>query len=217
MAERLTEYGRLLDTVTARVRVADGPLLIGIAGPPATGKSTLAERLVADLESAGFAARYCPMDGFHLTNAQLDAAGLRAAKGRIDTFDAVGFAVAVARLKTGETFWWPRYSRHSHDPVPEGTQINGSEAAFVIEGNYLFTDRTPWRGACRNWDLRVFVDTPDETLRSRLIDRHKRSGRSKRDARDKIETTDMPNAEAIRDGRCPEDILFCKTAGARDV
>ena len=148
------------------------------------------------------------MDGFHLINAQLQAAGIRDAKGRIDTFDAAAFAAAVARLRAREPFWWPRYSRQRHDPIAEGTRIDGTEAVYVIEGNYILTDTGPWRTAAREFDLRIFVDAPDHILRERLLHRHQRSGRSKQQALAKIERTDMPNAQAIRETRHHADILF---------
>ena len=72
MSETVRTYDALFQKVAARTKGAGVPCLIGIAGPPATGKSTLAERLVADLNVAGTEACFCPMDGFHLTNAQLD-------------------------------------------------------------------------------------------------------------------------------------------------
>jgi pantothenate kinase len=214
MAERLTDYGRLLDAIVRRMQDATRPFLVGIAGPPATGKSTLAERLVADLAKAGHAALFCPMDGFHLTNAQLDEAGLRSAKGRIDTFDGPGFAAAVSRLQNRVPFWWPLYSRQSHDPIAKGTRIEGTEAAFVIEGNYVLGDDEPWGTAAKALDLRIFVDASDALLRQRLMTRHQRSGRSETEALEKIANTDMPNARAIRDGRGDVDILYCERADA---
>lgn len=212
MPERLIGYDRLFDHISARLQDAQPPLLIGITGPPASGKSTLAERLVDDLDAAGHDARFCPMDGFHQTNAKLDAAGLRSVKGRIDTFDGAAFAAAVAGLKTGAPFWWPLYSRQSHDPMPEGTYIDGAEAVYVIEGNYLLADAEPWRQAAAALDLRIFVDSSDTILHERLLQRHGRGGRSEKEAQDKIERTDMPNVRTIRAGRPDADILFTEAA-----
>lgn len=212
MTETIRAYGALFQNIAAQISSVDAPFLIGIAGPPATGKSTLAERLVADLEAAGVDARFCPMDGFHLTNAQLDQCDLRDVKGRIDTFDADAFASSVRRLKGGEAFWWPIYSRQKHEPITEGTHISGSESAYVVEGNYVLTKDERWCAAGKQFDLRIFIDAPDEVLRDRLLERHRRSGRSVRDALEKIGRTDMPNAQIIRNGRMTEDILFCDRA-----
>lgn len=211
MAEiALTSYADLLDHVLAHVRATKArPLLLGIAGPPATGKSTLAQHLVDDLSKAhGFVAQYCPMDGFHLPNARLDALGLRAVKGRIDTFDAEALLAAVQRLTMKEAFWWPAYSRTLHEPVAEGVRITGQEDVGVIEGNYLLADRPVWQDVARLFGVRVFIDAPDEVLHARLFARHQASGRDPDEARAKIARTDLPNAERIRAGKSVAEFVI---------
>ena len=208
MVETVSTYESLRQIVAARIDGADAPVLIAIAGPPASGKSTLAERLVANLDAAGIETRFCPMDGFHLTNAQLGERDLRDVKGRIDTFDADAFVTSVRRLKERRPFWWPLYSRQRHEPIPEGTRISGGEKAFVIEGNYVLESAEPWATAAAGFDLCIFADASDDELRNRLLARHQKSGRSPGEALAKIEHTDLPNAQAIRNGRLPEDILY---------
>ena len=63
--------------------------LIGIAGPPASGKSTLAHALAE--QTGGIAV---PMDGFHLDNPILEARGLRQRKGAPETFRCGGLSGA---------------------------------------------------------------------------------------------------------------------------
>ncbi len=208
MPDRLCDYAGLLGAVEARSNTVQPPLIVAIAGPPATGKSTLAERLTEDLRAAGHIAVHCPMDGFHKPNTQLDAEGLRRVKGRIDTFDATAFAQAVARLAKGDVFWWPRYSRRSHDPVPEGTRIEGVETVCIVEGNYILTNDEPWRSAAAHFDLRIFMDAPDGLLRQRLAQRHERGGKGESETSKKIARTDMPNAKEIRKSANAADFLF---------
>lgn len=62
----------LADTVT------DRRLIVGIAGRPGAGKSTLAAALVRELDGAAVTV---PMDGFHLADAALDTLGRRQRKG----------------------------------------------------------------------------------------------------------------------------------------
>jgi pantothenate kinase len=211
MPEHLTDYSDLLNAVKARLHSAHSPLIVAIAGPPATGKSTLAESLVKDLRASGQIAAFCPMDGFHKTNAQLDADLLRDVKGRIDTFDAAAFERAVTRLTKRDTFWWPLYSRQRHDPVPEGTRIEGNEDVYVIEGNYILTNADPWRSAAAHFNLSIFMDAPDHILMERLKQRHTRGGKGDVETSDKIARIDMPNAEFIRNGAVEADILFQET------
>ena len=212
MPEQVGHYEVLSDRVRSQVRARVAPMLVAITGPPGSGKSTLAKRLARDLPRSGHAARYCPMDGFHLTNAQLDSRDLRRAKGRIDTFDGEAFNAAVFRLAKRESFWWPLYSRELHEPIPEGTRIDGTEALYVIEGNYILDLTEPWRSAGEAYDLRVFVEVPDDVLEFRLRRRHARSGRSMQETLRKICEVDLPNARRIRDGLGKADIVYCEAA-----
>src|SRR3954468_8915966 len=79
-------------------RLADGGrrALLGIAGPPGGGKSTLA-RAIAD--SLGERARVVPMDGFHLAKDQRLRLGRRDRMGAPDTFDAAGYVALLRRLR----------------------------------------------------------------------------------------------------------------------
>ena len=78
----------------ARALADAGPRqLLGIAGAPGAGKSTLAERIVA---AVGPAARLVPMDGFHLAQAELRRLGRADRKGAVDTFDAQRLRRAAA-------------------------------------------------------------------------------------------------------------------------
>ena len=212
MPERVGRYEPLLDKARSLVRGKATPMLIAIAGPPASGKSTLSVRLAGDLSRSGHVASHCPMDGFHLTGAQLDLRNLHEVKGRIDTFDGKAFSAAVSRLAKRESFLWPSYSRELHEPITEGTRIDGTEAAFVIEGNYVLDRTEPWRSAGEAYDLRVFVEVQDDVLEVRLRDRHVRGGRSMHENRRKICEVDMPNARRIRDGIGRADILYCEAA-----
>ena len=213
MPERLSDYASLFSAITTPLPRRK-PMIAAIAGPPAAGKSTLAKKLVLDLNSVGLSTCYCPMDGFHLTNAQLDANGLRSVKGRIDTFNASAFANSVARLAAREEFWWPRYSRRRHEPIPEGIRIKGTEAACVIEGNFVLVDELPWNTAAKSYALRIFSDAPDAKLRKFLLLRHMRGGKSESEALEKIRQTDMPNARKIRKTAASADILFAENAYA---
>jgi pantothenate kinase len=70
-------------------------VVVGITGPPGAGKSTLAEAVVAE---ATVAAVCVPMDGFHLSNMELQRLGLVDRKGAPETFDAAGFVYLLQRI-----------------------------------------------------------------------------------------------------------------------
>ncbi|MGW3917734.1 nucleoside/nucleotide kinase family protein, partial [Streptomyces sp. NPDC005070] len=77
MTEASPSFGELVERAAALVRPGRRALL-GIAGSPGAGKTTLAERLVGRLgEIAPFPVAHVPMDGFHLADAELDRLGRR--------------------------------------------------------------------------------------------------------------------------------------------
>jgi len=90
MRKEITQAG-LIDLLDA---LPKGRRLIAIAGAPASGKSTLAARVVEGLNAQvpGRAA-VVPMDGFHLDDTVLSARGDLARKGAPHTFDVLGRAV----------------------------------------------------------------------------------------------------------------------------
>lgn len=80
-----------------RLATGGGRRILGIAGAPGAGKSTLAARIVERLEGN---AVLVPMDGFHLAGAELERLGRAGRKGAPDTFDAAGYAALLRRCAT---------------------------------------------------------------------------------------------------------------------
>jgi pantothenate kinase len=74
--------------------------IVAIAGAPGSGKSTIAARIVDELNSSqrGSAA-VVGMDGFHYDDLVLDERGLRARKGAPETFDVAGLEHLLSRLR----------------------------------------------------------------------------------------------------------------------
>src|SRR5699024_431934 len=72
-----------------------GRRLLGIAGAPGAGKSTLTAQLARELPAGSCAV--VPMDGFHLADAALERLGRAERKGAPDTFDAAGYVALLQR------------------------------------------------------------------------------------------------------------------------
>lgn len=174
-----------------------GRRILGIAGLPGSGKSTLTAQI---LETFGDIAVNVPMDGFHLANAELKRLGRADRKGAPDTFDASGYVALLKRLRApvdGETVYAPAFHREIEEPiageiaVPAGTQL------VITEGNYLLMEEGAWRDVRPLLDEVWFVDVDDEQRLRQLLERHMRYGRTREDALHWIETTDEPNTRRI--------------------
>ncbi|SOD63307.1 Phosphoribulokinase / Uridine kinase family protein [Streptomyces zhaozhouensis] len=178
-----------------------GRAVLGLAGPPAAGKSTLARSLVAAL---GEVAAYVPLDGFHLSNAQLDRLGLRSRKGSEPSFDAFGYAALLARLVAAagrEAVYVPDFDRTLDEPVAARHVVPAGARLVVTEGNYLALDAPGWREA-RTWMDRLwYVDAPEAERDARLVDRHRRHGRSASATRAWIDANDLPNSLLVATSR----------------
>lgn len=186
---------------------ADGPgrFLVALAGPPASGKSTLAATL-ADALCPG--ARVVPMDGFHYDDAVLDARGLRARKGSPPTFDAMGFLHLIRRLREEDEVAIPIFDR-SMELSRAGADIVGADdRILIVEGNYLLLDEDPWRRLAPMFDLTVFLDVTEDELIRRLTARWKAHGREDQAARDWIASNDLPNALTVITRSLPAEITL---------
>ncbi len=175
--------------------------MVGIAGPPASGKSTLAHALAE--QTGGIAV---PMDGFHLDNPILEARGLRQRKGAPETFDAEGFLSLVKRLKTGGEVFAPLFDRERELAIAGALAVPEEAPLVVLEGNYLLLDEPVWRDAAVLLDLTVLVMPPTAEIERRLMCRWLDLGFDEAKSRAWIESNDLPNAMTVVAGSLPADI-----------
>jgi pantothenate kinase len=170
--------------------------LLGIAGPPGAGKSTLAELVVAGV---GPAARLVPMDGFHLAQAELVRLGRAARKGAPDTFDGNGYASLLRRLRRLEptSVWAPEFRRDIEEPVAGAIEVPPEVRLVVTEGNYLLLPEEPWSEVRTLLHEVWFLDLDGDLRRRRLIARHEAYGRSPEQARAWALGSDEINATRV--------------------
>ncbi len=174
-------------------------VLVGIAGAPGAGKSTLAAAVAAALRARRVAVAVVPMDGFHLADVALDALGRRGAKGAVDTFDGAGFAALLARVATGEeTVWAPAFDRELEQPIAGSIPVPPEARVVLTEGNYLLLPEKPWNRVRALLDEAWYVDIDGDLRYSRLVERHVRFGKSRAAAEAWVQAVDEPNAARIR-------------------
>ena len=178
--------------------------LIALAGPPASGKSTLAQALAQRVPNS------CalPMDGFHLDNRILKQRGLIARKGAPETFDVDGLAHLLRRLQQEESVVYPLFDRHLDCAVAGAGVAGASATTVIIEGNYLLLDAPHWRDLRPFWDFAVYVSVSPDVLRHRLLKRWHDHGFSDADARAKVDDNDMPNAATTQRALLTPDCIM---------
>ncbi|HEY5629386.1 MAG TPA: nucleoside/nucleotide kinase family protein [Candidatus Limnocylindrales bacterium] len=192
----------------ARTLVVPGTRrILGIAGPPGAGKSTLAEAVCAALGPS--TAALVPMDGFHLSNDELVRIGLRDRKGAPETFDADGYVEMLRRVRSsfGERVPVPSFDRDAEAVVHDAIEVPAGVPLVVAEGNYLLLDEGPW-SAIRDlldeaWYLRA-----DAGRVPRLIARHVAFGKPPDAATDWVMRSDEANTARIAPTETRADVVI---------
>lgn len=150
------------------------PFLVGIAGGTASGKTTIARQLsrIGGIERVVV----IELDRYHRSQEHLTDTERAALN--YDHPAALEFELLIdhlRQLKSGKTIDIPRYdfATHCRDPI-HTTQI-APKSIVIVEGILVFADAE----LCALFDLRVFVETPDDVRLTRRIERDTRErGRS---------------------------------------
>ena len=193
----------LLRRLTEMQRAAARRILVFLAAPPATGKSTLLLFLaqLAQEHEEFTRVQALGMDGFHHPNRYLETHSilrdgvetpLKSIKGAPETFDVAHLAAKLAAAKDGATPY-PVYDRRIHDVVPDA--LIADAPILLIEGNWLLLDEEPWHTLRPLADYRIRIDAPSALLKDRLIARKVQGGCSEAEASAFYETSDRRNVE----------------------
>ena len=214
----------------ARDRGRKRRFLLGIAGPPASGKSTLAAALREAMNrrcrgggrgEPHEVATVAALDGFHYDDRVLHARGHRPRKGAPFTFDAEGYAALLDRLAAppaaGGAIAIPVFDRALELSRAGAALVEPHHRIVITEGNYLLLDDARWRGIRRRLDFTVFLDVPAETLRRRLTARWLGHGYGPEEAGEKTEANDLPNARLVLATSSEPDLRLRIRAPARSA
>ena len=187
-----------------------------------SGKTTLASIIAARLniihaeKAPGCTqtpiAAFIPMDGYHLSRAQLsampDPSTAHARRGAAFTFDATSLLQFVKTLRQPlapetKTLYAPSFDHAVKDPVHDDIPISPKARIVILEGNYLSLGKGEWKEAAELMDELWFVDVDFETARRRLVYRHVKAGIAKdeEEAGRRADENDLVNGKEIIQGR----------------
>jgi len=192
---------------------SDRRAVLGIAGAPAAGKSTLAGLLLVELR-----ARHpeevvlVGMDAFHLGQTVLDRRGLTSVKGAPQTFDALGYVALLTRIReTDETVFAPEFRREIEDSIAQAVEVTPETRLVITEGNYLLLPQQPWAQVRPLLDEAWFVHLEDSERRRRMVARHRRFGRSLEAATARTTGSDEANAALVNAAQNRPDLVIEET------
>ncbi len=139
------------------------PVVLGIAGASGSGKTTLAAELAREL--GGF---HFPLDNYYR-----DLSHLPTAERAQQNFDDPALiesgllAAHIAALAHGEAIERPLYDFATYIRIPDRTETVRARAFLLVEGLFAlyYAELLPM------YQLRVYVDTPDEVCFARRLKR----------------------------------------------
>ena len=166
--ERANAVSTLADFI-ARTR-RDHPLRVAVDGRTASGKTTLADELAAELRASGRAVIRTSVDGFHRPKAERYARGRHSAEGYY--YDARDLG-AMRRLlldplgPMGDRLYRTASFDLGRDvPVEQPATLAPPDSILVVDGTFL--QRPELAGG---WDVAIFVRVSEHTAAARGIAR----------------------------------------------
>jgi pantothenate kinase len=192
-------------TSILKLPLRNGRRFVAIVGPPASGKSTLANQLQQQISGSCVV----PMDGFHLSNEQLKKTGLSNRKGSPDTFDVRGLELILAKILGGGNVMFPTFDRSLDCVIQNGGMVKSKDHTILVEGNYLILNQEPWKKICSHWDFSIMLDVPQEIIEKRLLERWVANGFDASQAAFKIKNNDLPNAIIIKNNSLEANYYLC--------
>jgi len=147
----------------------DSPILVGIDGVDASGKTTLAEELVNELKGSGRPIIRASIDGFHNPKSIRYTKGENSPEGYyFDSFNHKAIAeMLLDPLSSGKLQYKTAvfdYRTDSKVVLPDQTAKNNS--ILIMEGIFLFRPEL-----VNYWDIKLFVDVDFKITVKRAVNR----------------------------------------------
>lgn len=198
-------YLPLLEEWTRLQREKDRRIIVFLAAPPGSGKTTLAcflEHLskntpgITPLQAIGIDGFHYPQEYLdqHYVDMQTGRVRLSEIKGNAATFDVDKLRNYIIQTRDHDLAW-PDYSRLLHDPIEGAVMV--AEKIVLLEGNYLLCDEEPWNSLEELCDDSVFVEIATDVLEKRLVRRKLLTGCTRDEARDFVTRSDLKNVDVV--------------------
>lgn len=179
-------------------------IFVAIAGPPASGKTTLCDSLEKSLKKAVTGVSAVPMDGYHYDNAILEQTNTLDRKGSPGTFDVQSLQLLLQHLKHQTApIAAPVFDRTLDLARSSAKMIDPQDTIILIEGNYLLCECPPWNNLLELFDVTVSINVPIDTLEKRLIQRWLDHNHTPKEAKERTHHNDLPNAQFVIENSSP--------------
>ena len=166
---------------------------IALSGPPASGKSTISEKLANDLSAKDYNTSILQMDGFHYDDLILKEKKLLLKKGAPETFDVMGLINFVSRLQKEDEVVIPIFDRTLELSRSSAVIISKNTKVIIVEGNYVLLNSYPWRELHKFFNTTVMINCGKKILEKRLIERWENFNLPKKEIDEKVYKNDLPN------------------------
>ncbi|CAH6722038.1 hypothetical protein CLIB1444_08S00452 [[Candida] jaroonii] len=188
-------------------------VIIGVAGIPGSGKSTVTEA-VGKIINKSHKCVVVGLDGFHYTREYLrslensEEAFIR--RGAHFTFDAKSCVEFVKSLRARTTISAPSFDHKLKDPVNNGTIIPGEAEILLVEGLYVLLNIDPWNQISQYLDDSWFINVDLDVARDRVAKRHVEAGIEPtiEKAYQRVDSNDIINAHLIMDNSIPANLII---------
>ena len=202
-------YDQLLRSITDQIDSDNKKrYFLALSGPPASGKSTISEKLTNDLNTKGYKTSILQMDGFHYDDQILKEKKLLLKKGAPETFDVMGLINFLYRLYKEEEVAIPIFDRSLELSRSSAAIISKNTKVIILEGNYILLNNYPWKELHKFFNSTVIINCEEKVLEKRLIERWEKFNLPKEEIKEKVYKNDLPNGVNVLKNSIKADYIL---------